>query len=238
MNRKNYNQRTLYLAKRIICINHLGGKCKMCNNDNIFHLCFHHIDSNLKEFDISDIKNVRLSKVKDELDKCILLCENCHRELHYNNSNPLDITRRNDKNIFLEYKDCKCQECGYDKCESALTFHHRNKNEKEFNIGSLSLRIESISDLNNNIKNELDKCDILCANCHRIKHVDIEFFNTYKDEIYNKVENYKEVNPKLNRSMVFELHKNGLTNKKISDIMNCSKSVISDILRNRVYKKR
>jgi hypothetical protein len=31
--------------------------------------------------------------------------------------------------LFVEYKGGKCQKCGYDKCERALTFHHRNPDE-------------------------------------------------------------------------------------------------------------
>lgn len=56
----------------------------------------------------------------------------------------------------------KCQRCGYDKCEAALEFHHRDPTEKDPNWS----RGWGISKL----KAELDKCDILCANCHREIH--------------------------------------------------------------------
>ena len=59
----------------------------------------------------------------------------------------------------------KCQRCGYDACIEALEFHHRNPKEKDptysFNWGIKKL------------KKELDKCDILCANCHREVHVEM-----------------------------------------------------------------
>ena len=51
----------------------------------------------------------------------------------------------------------------YDKCMSALEFHHLDPKEKDF---SISTNIKSL-DL---IKKELDKCILLCANCHREEH--------------------------------------------------------------------
>ena len=56
----------------------------------------------------------------------------------------------------------KCQICGYDKCVAALEFHHRNPAEKD----PQWRRGWSLDRL----RNELNKCDILCANCHREVH--------------------------------------------------------------------
>lgn len=56
----------------------------------------------------------------------------------------------------------KCQRCGYDKCSAALEFHHRDPAEKDPSWS----RGWSLPRL----KKELDKCDILCANCHREVH--------------------------------------------------------------------
>lgn len=65
---------------------------------------------------------------------------------------------------FIEdYKNDKsCSICGYNKCKKALHFHHVDEKEKEFNIS------ESIRETTNieRIKKEIDKCIILCANCH------------------------------------------------------------------------
>ncbi|HBY20804.1 MAG TPA: hypothetical protein DEG71_07320 [Clostridiales bacterium] len=64
----------------------------------------------------------------------------------------------------VEYKGGRCEICGYNKCIAALEFHHKNSSEKEFNIGSVrTLQISLIAD-------ELDKCILLCANCHREAH--------------------------------------------------------------------
>lgn len=68
------------------------------------------------------------------------------------------------KNKCIEYKGGKCIICGYDKCNRSLDFHHRNSDEKDFEIGSSKI-------LNwNKIKIELDKCDLLCKNCHGELH--------------------------------------------------------------------
>lgn len=66
----------------------------------------------------------------------------------------------------VEYKGGKCQKCGYNKCQAALDFHHRNPEEKDFAICK-RYGCRKISD---RMKKELDKCDLLCANCHREEH--------------------------------------------------------------------
>jgi hypothetical protein len=62
----------------------------------------------------------------------------------------------------VEYKGGKCSRCGYDRCVWALDFHHKNKQEKIFNI-SKSGNTRSWE----RVQNELDKCDLVCSNCHR-----------------------------------------------------------------------
>ena len=64
----------------------------------------------------------------------------------------------------VEYKGGKCIICGYCKCIKALEFHHINPKEKDFTLGA-----------NTNIawykvKAEIEKCVLLCSNCHREVH--------------------------------------------------------------------
>lgn len=68
----------------------------------------------------------------------------------------------------IAYKGGKCQNCGYNKYAGALDFHHRDPSQKDFAICK-RLRVAK---LNETLKRELDKCDILCANCHREVHFD------------------------------------------------------------------
>lgn len=65
----------------------------------------------------------------------------------------------------VDYKGGKCQNCGYNKCISALDFHHKDPSQKDFGISQS--RTKRFDD---KVKNELDKCDLLCSNCHREEH--------------------------------------------------------------------
>lgn len=66
------------------CLSYKGGKCIVCNyNKYSGALEFHHLDPSKKDFSISHLRSYRFSDlVKQELDKCVLLCANCHREVH------------------------------------------------------------------------------------------------------------------------------------------------------------
>lgn len=77
------------------------------------------------------------------------------------------VSRRRNKlkQLAIEYKGGSCELCGYDKCVGALTFHHLDPNEKDFGI-SKSGHTRSWARL----KVELDKCAMLCANCHAEVH--------------------------------------------------------------------
>jgi len=58
-----------------------GGKCLICNyNKCLRALEFHHLNPKEKEFSLSDGKSI--DKMKQELQKCILTCSNCHKEIH------------------------------------------------------------------------------------------------------------------------------------------------------------
>src|SRR5574343_68090 len=66
------------------CVEYKGGKCVRCDYDRyIGALEFHHLDPEGKDFTIAHLRAYSFSdKVKKELDKCILVCANCHREIH------------------------------------------------------------------------------------------------------------------------------------------------------------
>ncbi len=65
----------------------------------------------------------------------------------------------------IEYLGGQCSKCGYNKCNQALDFHHLNEFEKEFKL-SKGFKERSWEAC----KNELDKCILVCANCHREIH--------------------------------------------------------------------
>lgn len=63
-------------------VDYKGGKCEICGyNKCIEALHFHHRNSDEKNFSISG-KSLSFEKLKIEADKCILVCSNCHSEIH------------------------------------------------------------------------------------------------------------------------------------------------------------
>lgn len=67
-----------------------------------------------------------------------------------------------------------CTKCGYNKNISAFEFHHLDPSQKDFNIGNAANKSWEV------IKKEIQKCVLLCANCHKIEHSD---FTKLKDQI-------------------------------------------------------
>ncbi len=65
-------------------VDYKGGKCSICGySRSLRALEFHHLDPSKKDFGISkDNSFIPLYKIRDELDKCILVCANCHAEIH------------------------------------------------------------------------------------------------------------------------------------------------------------
>ena len=74
-------------ANKQRAVEYMGSACSICGyNKSIAALDFHHTDPKEKDFGIAQIGTWTWSKIKQELDKCILVCANCHRELEYNNN--------------------------------------------------------------------------------------------------------------------------------------------------------
>lgn len=68
-------------------IAYLGSVCNHCQGK--FHPAiyeFHHLDPSTKDRDPSKMLQLRWERLKEELDKCILLCANCHRLTHHEDS--------------------------------------------------------------------------------------------------------------------------------------------------------
>lgn len=64
-------------------VNYKGSKCEICGyNKCLGSLHFHHLDPKEKDFAISAMKKLDMTVLKKELDKCILVCSNCHGEIH------------------------------------------------------------------------------------------------------------------------------------------------------------
>ncbi len=74
------------------------------------------------------------------------------------------IRQQQSKLQAIEYKGNKCQLCGYDRSTYALEFHHKDRGQKDITIGSNHNRSFE------RIRPELDKCILVCSNCHREIH--------------------------------------------------------------------
>ena len=75
--------------------------------------------------------------------------------------------RKRTKQKLVDYKGGKCVRCGYDKCLAALEFHHTDPTKKDFGVsGSIVANFEKMQE-------EVEKCILVCSNCHREIHQEI-----------------------------------------------------------------
>jgi len=77
----------------------------------------------------------------------------------------VDKRRKLIRKMSVQYKGGKCEVCGYNKCNSAMEFHHRNSMHKKFGISA-----KGYTRSWEKVRKELDKCILLCSNCHREIH--------------------------------------------------------------------
>lgn len=87
LNNKDYvrtKQRDNKRLRKIRAVEYLGGRCNKCGKD--WHPAiyeFHHTDPATKDRDPSKMLQLSWARLVTELDKCILLCANCHRLTHH-----------------------------------------------------------------------------------------------------------------------------------------------------------
>ena len=85
-----------------------------------------------------------------------ILCKKCHTTRSY----AIQKQRRLDA---IAYKGGKCEHCGYDKYHGALQFHHKDPTQKDPKAFKKTVKQETYFA-------EVDKCLLLCANCHAEEH--------------------------------------------------------------------
>jgi hypothetical protein len=99
------------------------------------------------------------------------------------------------KNLLVEYKGGCCVVCGYSKCTDSLTFHHIDPSTKSFSISGAHCR--SVA----NLKAEVDKCALLCHNCHGELHA-----NEMSDEDLVKVMGNVTYKPAPDSKVELDMH--------------------------------
>ncbi|OGI07291.1 MAG: hypothetical protein A3I68_02915 [Candidatus Melainabacteria bacterium RIFCSPLOWO2_02_FULL_35_15] len=105
--------------------------------------------------------------------------------------------RKKIRSMAIEYKGGKCEQCGYYRCLEALEFHHADPTKKDFNISSRGYTRSW-----KRVQEELDKCVMLCANCHRETHAKLAALSgniKMKSGLIQGTLNYRNVkgNPEL-----------------------------------------
>lgn len=81
------------------------------------------------------------------------------------NSDNVAERKREFKRQCVEYRGGVCIDCGFKGHQAVYDFHHLDPTQKDFQFGSIGT-----TKLNDVVKEELDKCVLLCSNCHRIRH--------------------------------------------------------------------
>lgn len=75
--------------------------------------------------------------------------------------------RQRTKRRAIVYKGGACIACGYSRCVRSLQFHHLDPSQKDYGISTGDTRAW------HRVRAELDKCVLLCANCHGEVHDDL-----------------------------------------------------------------
>lgn len=159
-------------------------ECAECEEKRPPALDLHHQDG--KASDVSKMVNDGYSKsrIREEIDRCSVLCANCHRRKHYDGPDPStlptrseiaslsteaskDEVRRQRRRWLVAYKRDSdgCSSCAISE-PVCLDFHH--KRDKTMRVGQMVSFGKPLPE----IRTEIKKCDILCANCHRHHHFD------------------------------------------------------------------
>ena len=77
------------------------------------------------------------------------------------------------REMAVAYKGGRCQLCGYTRCIAALEFHHPDPSKKDFGIS-----LNGLTRAWTKVKAEVEKCALVCANCHREIHAGISQLST------------------------------------------------------------
>jgi hypothetical protein len=85
-------------------------------------------------------------------------CRDCYR------STKQILIRRNHQWLSAIKKERGCSMCGITN-PLVLDFHHEKEEDKSFGLGTFRRSVGIVR-----IKEEVEKCEVLCANCHRIEH--------------------------------------------------------------------
>lgn len=146
-------------------------KCKEEKPLNEFSL-----DSSRKDGHTNRCKSCKKNYSKSHYVTNIEKFKSSHKEWKSNNSHKINEynTKQSEKRTQLkmkaiEYKGGKCTDCGISAHidnRVIFDFHHKNPTDKEISLSSSSM----IGLEWDKICEELEKCELLCSNCHKLRH--------------------------------------------------------------------
>lgn len=145
-----------------------GGKLHYCQMD------FDHRDQSQKKKPISRLHQAGMKILLEEIEKCDLVCANCHRDRTQKQAerariDKAGLTKRQEltqkTNEFVNSLKAEkiCADCGDPHPYWRLDFDHRE--DKVSTVSKLKLGCYS----KERILEEVAKCDLVCANCHRLR---------------------------------------------------------------------
>ena len=123
-----------------------------------------------KEIEDFSFKDKKVGKRQAYCKECFI---SLRKESYKKNKNHYLGKAKNRKKEIVDWyveikKTMKCQKCGFSH-PAALDFHHKNENEKEYDVSQLVRNGNK-----DKILKEIEKCIILCSNCYRIHHYENE----------------------------------------------------------------
>lgn len=135
--------------------------CSRCDEESVACLDFHHSEGGSSNVTISTAITSGWSKKRllSEIDKCTVLCSNCHRIEHY--TPPSDPLRSRVEKMKLERGGCS--NCTMEE-PACLDFHHPD------GVGTPVSRLVSDGFGWHQIRIEIERCIVLCSSCHRKEH--------------------------------------------------------------------
>lgn len=170
INNRRKNLQSYRMQKKI----EMGGKCVSCGDDCLEILEFDHIVRDNKSFGISEARSIK--QIDEESKKCQLLCTYCHRHKTYLENGERvkrtlqsEINREVIRTIKHEIGGCfDCNRVVEEGWESSFDFDHIDPSTKSFTISQAVMK--GIS--NDLLQEELSKCALKCANCHRLRTIE------------------------------------------------------------------
>ncbi|OLZ42355.1 hypothetical protein A6E15_15885 [Natrinema saccharevitans] len=135
--------------------------CSRCGADSVACLDFHHVETATKEMAVGKMVTYGYGKdrLREEFEKCEILCANCHRKLHYT-----EPERDRRRWVHDRKRATGCARCT-EANSACLDFHH-DSNTK----GASVTRLVADGRTRDRIRTEIEQCTVLCANCHRKEH--------------------------------------------------------------------